>query len=168
MPASLDWKKIKLLVLDVDGTLTPGTMYYGPDGEALKRFHTHDAHGMSLLRKAGINVAVITGEDSPCTNARMRKLGISELHVGIADKTPVLEEICARSGIVLSQVAYAGDDLGDLPPMKAVVASGGIACAVANARPQIKDAANFLCSNEGGDGAVREVCDLILESLSIL
>jgi len=159
---ALDWRRVRLLVLDVDGTLTPGTMYYGPDGESLKRFHTHDGHGIKLLRLSGVQVAIITGEDTPIAPARARKMGLTELHIGIQDKVPVLQDICTRLGVALSEVAYVGDDVGDLPPMQAVRQAGGISCAVGDARPEIKAVAHFLCPSRGGYGAVRDVCDRIM------
>ena len=161
---ALDWAAVRLLVLDVDGTLTPGTMYYGPEGETLKRFHTHDGHGLAQVRQAGVRVAVITSEDSPIAAARADKLHIRDLHLGIEDKLPVLKEICAQAGVPLSAVAYVGDDLGDLPPMQAVADAGGIPCAVADARPEIQRIARFVCPTRGGFGAVRDVCDRIMEA----
>ncbi len=158
---ALDWAAVRLLALDVDGTLTPGTMYYGPDGEALKRFHTHDGHGLALVRRAGVHVAIITSEDSPIVAARAEKLGIDDLHMGVKDKLPVLQEICARAGVPLAAVAYVGDDLGDLAPIQAVAEAGGIPCAVADARPEIGRVARFVCTARGGEGAVRQVCDRI-------
>jgi N-acylneuraminate cytidylyltransferase len=157
----LDWAAVRLLALDVDGTLTPGTMYYGAEGEALKRFHTHDGHGLAQVRRAGVHVAIITSEDSPIVAARAEKLGIGDLHMGVKDKLPVLREICAQTGIPLEAVAYVGDDLGDLSPMQAVAEAGGIPCAVADARPEIRRIARFICPARGGYGAVRDVCDQI-------
>ncbi len=158
---ALDWASVRLLVLDVDGTLTPGTMYYGSDGEALKRFHTHDGHGLAQVRRTGVHVAIITSEDNPIIAARAEKLGIGDLYMGVKDKLPVLLEICARTGIAPAAVAYVGDDLGDLPPMQAVAEAGGIPCAVADARPEILHIARFVCPTRGGYGAVRDVCDRI-------
>lgn len=158
----LNWAAIRLLVLDVDGTLTPGTIYYGPDGEALKRFHTHDGHGLAMVQAAGVQVALITAEDTPIAAARAAKLSITTLHAGVQDKLPVLLEVCAQAGVELHEVAYVGDDLGDRPPMQAIAAAGGIPCAVADARPEIKAVARYHCPSRGGYGAVRDVCDQIL------
>jgi len=137
-------------------------MYYGAQGEELKRFHTHDGHGLALARRAGVQIAIITNENSPIAAARAAKLQISELHLGITDKLPVLEALCAHANIPLSSVAYVGDDLGDLAPMEAVAGAGGIPCAVADARPEIRRVARYLCPSRGGYGAVRDVCDCIV------
>ena len=160
--SALDWARVRLLALDVDGTLTPGTMYYGAGGEELKRFHTHDGQGIERVRSAGVDVAIITRESSPIAPARARKLGITEVHSGAQEKEVVLAGICERSGIGLHEVAYVGDDIGDVPPMEAVAAAGGIPCAVADARPEVKSVALFQCGADGGKGAVRDVCDLIV------
>lgn len=161
---ALDWGRIRLLVLDVDGTLTPGTMYYGPEGEALKRFHTHDGQGIGAVSRLGVQVAIITGEGSPIAPARARKLGIKEVNTGVENKLPVLREICVRLDVTFEEVAYVGDDVGDLMVMRAVGEAGGIPCAVADARPEIMAIAHYLCPSRGGYGAVRDVCDRIAEA----
>jgi N-acylneuraminate cytidylyltransferase len=157
----LNWRQIRLLGLDVDGTLTPGTMYYSAAGEALKRFHTHDGHGLRMVREAGVQVALITAENTPIASARAHKLGITHVYTGVQDKVQVLEDLCTRLGIGLHEVAYIGDDLGDVPLMQALLAAGGMPCAVADARPEVKAVARYQCLCRGGDGAVRDVCDLI-------
>lgn len=156
-----DWSRIRLLVLDVDGTLTPGTMYYDRDGEAMKRFHTHDGHGIAAVKRAGVSLAIITGEPTIFAQYRAEKMGIDEFHAGIREKVPVLHDICARIGISLGAVAYVGDDTGDLAAIRAVNEAGGIGCAVADARPEISDAARYVTNRPGGYGAVRDVCDCI-------
>jgi 3-deoxy-D-manno-octulosonate 8-phosphate phosphatase (KDO 8-P phosphatase) len=157
----LNWGHIRLLGLDVDGTLTPGTMYYGPEGEELKRFHTHDGHGIRMVREADVQVALITSEHTAIAPARARKLGISHVYIGVQDKLQVLEDLCTRLGVALHEVAYVGDDMGDVPLMQALAAAGGIPCAVADARPEAKAVARYRCPCRGGYGAVRDVCDLI-------
>lgn len=157
-----DWSRIRLLALDVDGTLTPGTMYYSLEGEALKRFHTHDGHGIAMVRGIGVHVAIITSENTSIAPIRARKLGITEIHIGVHDKLSVLRNICNRLGIGLNEVAYVGDDLSDLDVMKAIGLAGGIPCAVANARQEIRAVAQFKCALDGGFGAVRDVCDKIV------
>jgi len=161
---ALSWDRVRLLVLDVDGTLTPGTIYYGPEGEELKRFHTHDGKGLAMVREAGVEVAIVTQESTPFTAARAKKLGINEVHIGINDKLALVREICRQHGLTLPEVAYVGDDLGDLPAMTAIAEAGGISCAVADARPEVRNAAVFISSHRGGEGAVRDVCDLIVHS----
>lgn len=159
---ALDWQNVRLLALDVDGTLTPGTMYYDTEGEALKRFHTHDGKGIARAREAGVLVAILTQEPTDYTIARARKLGLEEVHLGVEDKVGVLREICGRLGVEFSQVAYVGDDLGDLAVMRSVREAGGLPCAVADARPEILEVARFVCPKPGGGGAVRDVCDQIV------
>lgn len=156
------WSRIRLMVLDVDGTLTPGTMYYTENGEFLKRFHTRDAHGIGLLRERGIRTFIMTAEDSAISKARARKMGVEEVHAGIADKRTALRQVAERAGVPLSQVCYVGDDLGDLAAISMVADEGGLACAVADAVPAVKRAANFQSELDGGCGAVREICDRIL------
>ncbi|SES93157.1 N-acylneuraminate cytidylyltransferase [Nitrosospira multiformis] len=152
--------EIKALVLDVDGTLTDGGMYYGPGGEALKKFNTRDAHGMKLLRENGIRVGVITTETSPSVEARMRKLGIDEYYPGARDKFAVLLQLATRWSVSLQHIAYIGDDLCDLECMRRV----GAAFCPADAVPEIMQQAHHVCGHAGGNDAVREVCDLILKA----
>jgi len=159
---SLPWSDIRLLVLDVDGTLTPGTAYYSASGEELKRFHTHDGRGIEDVRSLSVEVAIVTQEASGFTSARASKLGIREVHLGIGDKLPVVHDLGARLGIPLSAVAYVGDDLGDAGVMRAVRDGGGIACAVADARPEILEIAEYVTKRPGGGGGVRDVCDEIV------
>ena len=158
---ALDWSQVRLLAVDVDGTLTPGEIYYDGDGERLKRFHTHDGHGMGMMSACGVDVAIITQESTPFTLARTSKLGIHDVHIGITDKVGTLRAICERLNIPLSAVAYVGDDDGDLAVMRAVGAAGGIPYAVADARPEVRQVAHFQCEHDGGRGAVRDVCDRI-------
>ncbi len=166
--APLRWDAVKLLALDVDGTLTPGTMYYDADGEALKRFHTHDGQGIALARRAGVAVAIITAEDTPIAPARARKLGLDLVRIGVKEKLPVLRELAAGMAVSLAQVCYVGDDLGDVSCLEAVKAEGGIACAVADARPEARRAANWLAHRKGGEGAVRDVCDRLVAAANPL
>ncbi|MGE3820857.1 MAG: HAD family hydrolase [Isosphaeraceae bacterium] len=161
----LPWDRIRLLVLDVDGTLTPGTMYYDLQGESLKRFHTHDGQGIKAVARRGVRVAIITGESTAFTTARAEKLGITDVALGVDVKLPVLLDLCRRVGVSPKEVAYVGDDVGDLPPLIEVARAGGIACAVADARPEVRRVSNFLCPNRGGFGAVRDVCDRIVASV---
>lgn len=160
----LNWARIRLLVLDVDGTLTPGTMYYDSEGEALKRFHTHDGQGIGMMRDIGVDVIIITQESSGFAEARGKKVKASHVYTGVSDKCCVLRDICRKSGVLLHEVACVGDDLGDVEMMKAVGRSGGIPCAVADARPEAKAAARYVCPSRGGYGAVRDICDLILSA----
>ena len=150
-------RTIKALALDVDGTLTDGGMYYGAEGEAMKKFDTRDAHGLLLLREQGLRLAVITGERSPAVAARMKKLGIDEYHPGIKDKLPVLQGLAAKWSIPLANIAYMGDDLGD----RECLLKAGFSLCPANAVPAIRALCDFTAKTAAGAGAVREACDLI-------
>ena len=150
--------QIKAFILDVDGTLTDGGMYYGADGEALKKFNTRDAHGLQLLRENGIKVCVFSSEDSPAVAARMKKLNIAEYYPGIKNKLAVLEHKIKLWGISLQDIAYMGDDLCDLE----CLSQAGAALCPADAVPEILQRAHYVCTRPGGHGAVREACDLIL------
>lgn len=150
---------IEALVVDVDGTLTDAGMYYDGNGEALKKFNTRDAHGMVILRENGVNLCVITAENSPCVAARMKKLKINEYHAGVKNKLPLLQDLAKQWDISLENIAYVGDDLGDLECIRAV----GASFCPADAVPEILNAADYICKHPAGGGAVREVCDLILK-----
>jgi 3-deoxy-D-manno-octulosonate 8-phosphate phosphatase (KDO 8-P phosphatase) len=151
---------IRLLILDVDGVLTDGRLYFDAKGETLKVFHVRDGHGLKMLQRAGIEVAFVSGRRSDAASHRAEELGISRFHEGVRDKVAVLEEIMAAMGIEASQVAAVGDDLVDLPHMSRV----GLAVAVADAVPEVIAAAHWVTSLPGGRGAVREVCDLVLKA----
>lgn len=150
-------KDIRMIVVDVDGTLTDGGMYYDAQGEALKKFNTRDAKGMLMLRDAGVRVCVVTQENSAVVHARMRKLGITDYFPGITDKPAWLKEACNRWHLQLSQIAYIGDDVNDAECLRKV----GLSCCPADAVPEVRSVAQYVCSAPGGGGAVREVCDLI-------
>ena len=149
---------MRLLCVDVDGVLTDAGMYYGPDGEVLKRFNTRDGLGLERVRQAGIAVAIISGEDSAIVHARAAKLKIDDVYCGASDKRAAIDELCARHGLRLEQVAFVGDDLNDLRALESV----GLACAVADAAPPVKAVAHYVTQQRGGDGAVREVCELLI------
>lgn len=150
----------RLVVCDVDGTLTDGAMYYGAGGEELKRFSTRDGHGIGQLRAAGITVALITAENSPIVTARAAKLGITHVVLGCADKGAAVQALRAELGLREHQVVSIGDDLGDL----AAFAVSGTSVAVADAVQQVREAADLICDAAGGHGAVRELADEILGS----
>ncbi len=150
--------QIKAFILDVDGTLTDGGMYYGADGESLKKFNTRDAHGLQLLRENGIRICIFSSEDSPAVAARMKKLNIAEYHPGVKNKLAALENKIKLWGISLQDIAYMGDDLCDLACLSQV----GTAICPADAVPEILQRAHYVCTHSGGHGAVREACDLIL------
>jgi 3-deoxy-D-manno-octulosonate 8-phosphate phosphatase (KDO 8-P phosphatase) len=154
-------RRVRLLVCDVDGVLTDGSVYYGPEGEALKRFHFRDGQGLALMRAAGIEIAWVTRERSPIVERRAEQLRITDLEQGASDKGTVMTELLRRKGITAAETCYIGDDLGDLAPMRMV----GLAVAVADAVAEVRDMAHHVTRAPGGEGAVREVCDLILLAL---
>ena len=149
---------IRLLVLDVDGVLTDGRLYFGPEGEALKVFHVRDGHGLKLLQASGLPLAVVSGRRAAAVDARMRELGIATVHQGVADKVAVVKDIAAAANIPLAAVACITDDTTDLPLMAAV----GLAVAVADAHPEVLAAAHHVTTLPGGQGAVRQLCDALL------
>jgi YrbI family 3-deoxy-D-manno-octulosonate 8-phosphate phosphatase len=151
---------VRLLCVDVDGVLTDAGMYYGPDGEVLKKFNTRDGMGLGRVREVGVAVAIISGEDSAIVHARAAKLKIDEVFSGVADKLSVVKDLAAQHGLELNEVAYIGDDLNDMSAMECV----GLPCAVADAAAPIKAVAHYVTQQRGGDGAVREVCELIIAS----
>ena len=151
---------IKLLVLDVDGVMTDGKLYFSNNGEEIKAFNTMDGLGLKMLQNAGITVALITGRQSEIVAVRARNLGIKHVYQGRDDKLNILEELLNTLKMEYSQVAYAGDDLPDL----ACITKVKMGITVPNGHFMIKDAADAITSREGGNGAVREICDWILQA----
>jgi YrbI family 3-deoxy-D-manno-octulosonate 8-phosphate phosphatase len=149
--------RIRLVLLDVDGVLTDAGMYYSESGEELKKFNTRDGHGIRLLQDLGIPAAIVTREKTRIVERRAAKLRIQEVHQGILDKLPVVKALCEKHGITPDEACYVGDDLGDLDAMRFV----GLPVAVRDAVPEIRRVARYVTRRRGGDGAVREVCDLI-------
>ena len=154
--------RIRLLVLDVDGVLTDGVLVYGAAGEEVKRFHVRDGLGIQRARRAGIEVAVISGRASAAVTRRMSELGVTEVHQGASDKTGVFRGLVARLGLEPRAVAVMGDDLTDLPSMK----EAGLGLAPADAAPEVRRAARWVARSKGGHGAVREAVDMLLEARS--
>ena len=151
--------KVKVLILDVDGVLTDGGLYYGPDGGVSKRFHVQDGLGIVAARQSGfLQFAVITGMDKPAVAARMRDLGIEDYFPGLPDKRESCEIVRKRYGLAVEEIAFLGDDWIDIPVMKRV----GVPLAVGNARPETQAAALYVTRAHGGNGAVREAIRLIL------
>ena len=149
---------IRLLVLDVDGVLTDGRLYFGVRGEALKAFHVRDGVGLKQLQRAGLIVAVISGRRSHMVAARCRELGVAHVLQGVADKLAALRRLCARLKLTPAACACVGDDLPDVPLMRAAALS----FAVADAHHSARRAADVITRLPGGCGAVREVCDHLL------
>ena len=149
---------IRLLVLDVDGVLTDGRLYFGPRGEALKAFHVRDGVGLRELQRAGLEIAVISGRRSPMVAARCRDLGVRHVVQGVGDKLAALTRLCARLKLTPAACACVGDDLPDVPLMRVAALS----FAVADAHRTARRAADVVTRLPGGRGAVREVCDHLL------
>jgi 3-deoxy-D-manno-octulosonate 8-phosphate phosphatase (KDO 8-P phosphatase) len=150
--------EIALVVLDVDGVLTDGRLWYGPDGETLKAFNVRDGHGIKSLVAAGVGVAVISGRRSAAVTARMRELGVADVAQGVGDKARALAELLKRNAVDPRRVACLVDDTPDLGLMSAV----GMPAAVADAHPDVLAAAKHVTRAAGGHGAVREFCDFLL------
>lgn len=153
-------KKIKLLLLDVDGVLTDGKIIYDSKGRDMKFFDVHDGLGVYLLQKAGIPTILITAKGSKAIRPRARDMRVAEVFENISPKTAILDKILKRYKVALDEICFAGDDLVDLCLMKRV----GFPIAVFNAAPEIKQVASYITLREGGRGAVREISELILKS----
>ncbi|MDP4621575.1 MAG: HAD hydrolase family protein [Hydrogenophaga sp.] len=147
-----------VVFFDVDGVLTDGGLLFSDQGETLKRFNTLDGHGIKLLQRAGITPAVVTGRDSAALRERLRALGVTHARFGTEDKLPAAEAILAELGLDWSQAAAMGDDWPDLPMMR----RAAFACAPCNAHAEVLAQAHWVTPRTGGNGAVRELCDLLM------
>ena len=152
-------KNIKLLVCDVDGVFSDGRIYLGNDGEELKAFHTKDGFGIKALGSSGVAVAIITGRRSTIVANRMKALNVEHIIQGQEDKLPALLSLAKELHIDIDDIAYIGDDMPDLP----CIAEVGLGIAVEDAHPMVKTRADYSTFTRGGFGAVREVCDLIMQ-----
>lgn len=153
-------RNIRLMAFDVDGVLTDGRLFYNEEGECLKAFHALDGYGLRLLQECGITVALVTGRVGNIVARRASELGIDEVHQGIRDKSIVLNDLAQRYGLEMNQIGYMGDDIIDLTAMKRV----GFAATVPSAPQYIHQLAHWVSNIEGGYGAARKCCDLILAS----
>lgn len=149
---------IKLLAMDVDGTMTDGKIYIGQHGEVMKAFNVKDGQGLSLLHKNGVVTAIITTRCSNIVEERAKELGINEVYQGISDKHAVLKQLCEKYGLMLEESAYIGDDIGDL----SVMDLAGVSMCPADAVPAVKDAADMVMPSKGGEGAIRDAAEWIL------
>jgi YrbI family 3-deoxy-D-manno-octulosonate 8-phosphate phosphatase len=164
-PSTQNWLgDVDLLISDVDGTLTPGTMHYGAAGEELKSFHTRDGLGVRLVRDAGITVALVTGESSPIVTARALKLDIGHVFLGAHDKHRTVSELLTVLGHSGKNAVFLGDDVNDLPAASLLRDRGGHFVAVADAHPTVRSAADLVLTTVGGGGALRELADRILDA----
>jgi 3-deoxy-D-manno-octulosonate 8-phosphate phosphatase (KDO 8-P phosphatase) len=153
-------RRVQLLVLDVDGVLTDGRLFYGPKGESLKAFHVRDGHGIKQVAANGITVAIISGRKSAAVARRARELGIRHVTQGATDKLSALIRLAKSRGVALEHCACVGDDTPDAPMLHAA----GVAIAVADAHSDALAVANLVTTRPGGHGAVREVCDWLLDA----
>jgi 3-deoxy-D-manno-octulosonate 8-phosphate phosphatase (KDO 8-P phosphatase) len=150
--------RIRALAFDVDGVLTDGGLWWGPNGEEWKRFSFADIMGVSLARRAGLELALISGEDSPLVDRFAQKLLIRHVIKGTRDKAAALREFAASANIALPEIAFMGDDINDLPAMQLA----GLSAAPSNASPDVLARANFITKHPGGNGAVRELIEALL------
>ncbi|MCB1819260.1 MAG: 3-deoxy-manno-octulosonate-8-phosphatase KdsC [Gammaproteobacteria bacterium] len=155
---------IRLIVFDVDGVLTDGSLFIGDDGQEYKAFNSKDGHGMVMLQESGVQIAIITGRTSEVVRIRMASLGIEHLYQGKREKLPAYEELKRQTGLNDQQIAYVGDDVVDLPVMTRV----GLAIAVQDAHALTKQHAHWVTASGGGRGAAREACELIMDAQGTL
>ncbi|MFY0992371.1 KdsC family phosphatase [Halomonas sp. C05BenzN] len=153
-------RRVRLLAMDVDGVLTDGRLYFQADGIEIKAFHTLDGHGIKLLKRAGLEVALITGRDSPMVSRRAAALGVKHVYQGVEKKLPRLRELCRQLDLELDQVAYCGDDMPDVGAIK----RAGVGISVPGAPSYIRKHADWVTERAGGHGAVREICDTLLQA----
>lgn len=151
---------IQLIIFDVDGVLTDGKIVLGEDGNEYKSFHVHDGLGMVMLLQSNIDVAIITARSSQIVASRMKSLGIKHLYQGQHDKELAYKDLKEKSQLEDHQIAYLGDDIIDLPAMKHC----GLKLSVQNAHPSLKDISDYVTQKEGGNGAAREVCEMLLSA----
>lgn len=152
--------QVKLMIFDVDGVMTDGGLYYGADGELFKRFNVLDGLGVKLLQQAGIEIALITARQSEIVLQRAASLGIQHVFQGSHNKLAVFEQLIATLGLQAAQCGYMGDDIIDLPVLGRV----GFAASVANCHPAVRERVHHIAANHGGNGAVREICELVLHA----
>jgi 3-deoxy-D-manno-octulosonate 8-phosphate phosphatase (KDO 8-P phosphatase) len=153
-------KKIKLVIMDVDGVLTSGQIILDNDGIEYKAFHVRDGHGIKMAQRAGMTMAIITGRESRVVEVRAAELGITEVHQRSHDKVKTYEEILRRLGYKDEETVFIGDDIVDIPVMR----RAGLSFAVADAEPYVREEADMVTTRPGGKGAVREVLDYLLRS----
>lgn len=156
--------RIRLLIFDVDGVLTDGSLFVGDDGQEYKAFNSRDGHGIKMLQKYGVEIAIITGRTSQVVEHRMANLGITHIYQGKLEKLPAYEELRKKLGISPEETAYVGDDVVDLPVMRRV----GLAIAVQDAHPLVRQHSHWQTPSAGGRGAARDVCEMLMEAKGVL
>ncbi len=157
-------RKIRLVIFDVDGVLTDGSLYLTDSGDEIKAFNSHDGHGIKMLRASGVKVAIITGRESRCVDLKAKDLGVTLLYQGAKNKLPVFEALLKKLELDASACAYVGDDLIDLP----VMLRCGLAVCVPAAPALVKKHAHYVTRHEGGCGAAREICEIVMRAQDTL
>jgi len=157
-------RRIRLVIFDVDGVLTDGSLFIGDDGQEYKAFNSRDGHGMKMLRSTGVEIAIITGRSSEVVRHRVSDLGIRHVYQGQHDKLVAFDELVKTLSLATEEIAYVGDDVVDLPVMRRV----GLAVAVQDAHFLVKQHAHWQTPHCGGRGAGRDVCELIMEAQGTL
>lgn len=152
-------QKLKLMVFDVDGVLTDGRIYFSEEGIEIKAFHSLDGHGLKMLRSSGVEVAIMSGRQSKAVDMRAQSLGIQYVYQGVEDKLPVLLELFAKLGITGDQAGFMGDDIVDISSMRRC----GLSVAVPNSPLLVRENAHYVTQLAGGHGAVRELCEFIMQ-----
>ena len=152
--------RIRLVIFDVDGVLTDGSLFLGDDSQEYKAFNSRDGHGMTMIQETGVKLAIITGRTSEVVRIRMESLGITHVFQGRRDRLPAYHELKRALGLEDARIAFVGDDVMDLPIMRHV----GLAIAVQDAHPLVKQHAHWQTPSVGGRGAARDVCELIMEA----
>lgn len=159
-PAAERAGRVKLMIFDVDGVLTDGSLRYGPDGEMFKTFNVLDGHGIKLLQQSGVKAAIISARNSPVVAKRATDLGIAVLMQGVHDKRRAFEQVLSELNLAAADCGFMGDDVIDLPVMTRVA----FAASVPNGHPEVRSRAHYVSAARGGQGAAREVCDFILQA----
>jgi 3-deoxy-D-manno-octulosonate 8-phosphate phosphatase (KDO 8-P phosphatase) len=157
-------QRVRLMLFDVDGVLTDGRLWYGPSGEALKAFHTLDGHGLKMLAASGVVTAILSGRSSPAVALRAAELGIEHVLQGIDDKGAAFRALLAGLGLAADAAGYMGDDVVDLPVLRAC----GLACAPREAHELVLRQAHYVSRASAGAGAAREVCELLMRAQGTL
>lgn len=152
--------RIRLMIFDVDGILTDGSLYFGPEGEFIKSFNVLDGHGIKLLQQSGVAVAIISARKSPIVARRAEDLGITEVRQGVHDKRLAFEQLLSQNAMSADLCGFVGDDIIDLP----VLTRAGFAASVPNGHPEVRTRVHYVTQAQGGRGAAREICDFILRA----
>ncbi len=157
-------RKVRLMGFDVDGVMTDGTIWFGPEGDSLKGFNTLDGHGLKMLASAGVDVVIISGRSSPAVRHRAANLGITTALLGVENKREAMRELAAARGLGMDECGYMGDDIVDLQVLRAC----GFSAAPANALFFVRQHVAWVAEADGGRGAVREVCEYLLDARGAL